>query len=706
MDGMLRGLGSKDGTASSLLTQIFGDPATFKADARMLFDFGKGFGEGIKAVATAVKTALSIFTGGNTDPQAIGRWTAEFLAMSAALVAASPAIIAMTGITTAVGGFATALTGAWALLRTAGIVGGATTAGTAAGTAAGATAGPAAAAGGGIVARILGMFGGAVGFNATAGLSKGDQNAMVGRLGAYAQRLEGKPGADGHWVDPPARVKTPTDRLTDAIKDNTEAQKKATESAKADAVKRETEKAKELADAEKRKLDSMFAGVRNPLMSGSVGNGGSPAVAELQRRGFNVMTPGTTPNGANGNMPQAQGGDNASPDQKSGGSRSWRNNNPGNLEYGPFAKSMGAIGSDGRFARFPTYEAGRKAQEKLLFESKGYKDLTLSQAIRRWAPASENNVPAYIAAMGGDPGKRMGEYTPDQRAKLLDAMQAHEGWKVGTVTGGGNGNGGPLTTDGPVRANLMNGQYGRPGENLGTLRAGNGKTAQVNNAALPAFQGFIRELEGQGYKIKSLGGFNNRMIRGGNRLSQHAYGNAIDLNPGNNPLGTSVTDMPDNVRALAKKYGLIWGMDWKGRKDPMHFEWNGTQPWLEAQKSAQRTKDIAAGINQPPASLGKPTTEMGSSAESKPIVDQFGNQLGQTAPTRPAGDGLGSATPMREGGRGRGGNDAGGGGNVHVGSVAIHVNGSGDPKATAAEVNKEFRSAMMGRMHDIDATAV
>ena len=81
------------------------------------------------------------------------------------------------------------------------------------------------------------------------------------------------------------------------------------------------------------------------------------------------------------------------------GSRSFRNNNPGNIEYGAFAKAHGAIGSDGRFAKFPSYQAGRGAQENLLFESGGYKNLTLGQAINRWAPGSENNVPAYVAAM-------------------------------------------------------------------------------------------------------------------------------------------------------------------------------------------------------------------------------------------------------------------------------------------------------------------
>lgn len=120
-----------------------------------------------------------------------------------------------------------------------------------------------------------------------------------------------------------------------------------------------------------------------------------------------------------------------------GGSRSWRNNNPGNLEYGPFARKMGATGSDGRFAIFPDYDTGRKAQEELLFNSDGYRNLTLAQAIKRWAPASENNVAAYIAAVGGnDPDKLMSQYSAEERKKLLDAMQKHEGWRAGKPTAG------------------------------------------------------------------------------------------------------------------------------------------------------------------------------------------------------------------------------------------------------------------------------
>lgn len=115
-----------------------------------------------------------------------------------------------------------------------------------------------------------------------------------------------------------------------------------------------------------------------------------------------------------------------------GGSRSWRNNNPGNIEYGPFAKAHGAIGTDGRFAIFPSETAGINAQRALLFESPAYKNLTLPQAIARWAPGSENDVPAYVAAMGGDAsGRKMRDYSPAEQDKLLASMRTHEGWREG-----------------------------------------------------------------------------------------------------------------------------------------------------------------------------------------------------------------------------------------------------------------------------------
>lgn len=119
------------------------------------------------------------------------------------------------------------------------------------------------------------------------------------------------------------------------------------------------------------------------------------------------------------------------------GPRNWRNNNPGNIEYGPFAKANGAIGSDGRFAIFPSYEVGRQAKANLLFNSKGYRNLSLEDAIDRYAPPTENDTDAYVSAVAGaigvDPSTKLSELTPQQRSAMLDAMQKVEGWKPGKI---------------------------------------------------------------------------------------------------------------------------------------------------------------------------------------------------------------------------------------------------------------------------------
>lgn len=42
----------------------------------------------------------------------------------------------------------------------------------------------------------------------------------------------------------------------------------------------------------------------------------------------------------------------------SGGTRAWRNNNPGNIRDGKFTRRCGAIGAAGGFAIFPDYKTG------------------------------------------------------------------------------------------------------------------------------------------------------------------------------------------------------------------------------------------------------------------------------------------------------------------------------------------------------------
>lgn len=71
-------------------------------------------------------------------------------------------------------------------------------------------------------------------------------------------------------------------------------------------------------------------------------------------------------------------------------------------------------------------------------------------------------------------------------------------------------------------------------------------------------------------------GYAYRMVRGNpTKLSCHSSGTAIDLNATKHPLGKYDTFPGEKVpmiRALAKKYGLTWGGDYKNRKDEMHFE--------------------------------------------------------------------------------------------------------------------------------------
>ena len=76
-------------------------------------------------------------------------------------------------------------------------------------------------------------------------------------------------------------------------------------------------------------------------------------------------------------------------------SRCRRNNNPGNIEAGRFAKAHGSIGSDGRFAIFLTPEAGFAAM-RALFQAPGYLGATVAGAIARWAPPVENDTGDYI----------------------------------------------------------------------------------------------------------------------------------------------------------------------------------------------------------------------------------------------------------------------------------------------------------------------
>lgn len=85
------------------------------------------------------------------------------------------------------------------------------------------------------------------------------------------------------------------------------------------------------------------------------------------------------------------------------GDRPTRNNNPGDLEYGPFAITHGSTGLEvvpagehARFAIFPTADVGFHAMEARL-STGWYVGKTIRELCIKYAPPSENDTLKYIA---------------------------------------------------------------------------------------------------------------------------------------------------------------------------------------------------------------------------------------------------------------------------------------------------------------------
>jgi hypothetical protein len=144
---------------------------------------------------------------------------------------------------------------------------------------------------------------------------------------------------------------------------------------------------------------------------------------------------------------------------RAGGSRAWRNNNPGNIEDGNFARAHGAIGSDGRMAVFPDTETGRQALRDLL-STDTYSDLNIRDALSRYAPAIENNVDSYVNAIANQTGLSadtvLGDMSDAQLDAVVGAIQTHEGWTEGDVYDGGE--------ESPQWAREVLGQPSTPGD--------------------------------------------------------------------------------------------------------------------------------------------------------------------------------------------------------------------------------------------------
>jgi hypothetical protein len=112
--------------------------------------------------------------------------------------------------------------------------------------------------------------------------------------------------------------------------------------------------------------------------------------------------------------------------------RGIRNNNPLNIVWSSVNPWNGQTGSDGRFSIFDKPENGIRACAKILDRYAKRGIITIQKIIETWAPASENNVQAYVnhvsQLMGRSANsvivKMSGDYVP-----LIAAMIKHENGK-------------------------------------------------------------------------------------------------------------------------------------------------------------------------------------------------------------------------------------------------------------------------------------
>ncbi|MDR3608830.1 MAG: DUF3892 domain-containing protein [Oligoflexia bacterium] len=113
-----------------------------------------------------------------------------------------------------------------------------------------------------------------------------------------------------------------------------------------------------------------------------------------------------------------------------GGSRAWRNQNPGDLVSGKVSKRNGAIGAAGGFAVFPDYDDGHAALLDSLKNEHGNQDIPSS--MKSYAPKFENETEAYIAFVRKKTGvkgdKKVRGFSATEFEKLWRAIEQMEGW--------------------------------------------------------------------------------------------------------------------------------------------------------------------------------------------------------------------------------------------------------------------------------------
>lgn len=130
------------------------------------------------------------------------------------------------------------------------------------------------------------------------------------------------------------------------------------------------------------------------------------------------------------------------------------------------------------------------------------------------------------------------------------------------------------------------------------VTGGAGVRLPVRKELAPLIAALVRDLEqarGKPFRPEWCWGYANRAISGTNTPSNHSWGLAVDLDAPENPYLSAATHraahplrktypggrvlrstMPNNVEAIATRWGFGWGGRYVTKPDPMHFEFLGS----------------------------------------------------------------------------------------------------------------------------------
>lgn len=162
-------------------------------------------------------------------------------------------------------------------------------------------------------------------------------------------------------------------------------------------------------------------------------------------------------------IPEKYMGDPGASTGGTGSTRGIRNNNPGNIKYGAYARSLGATGQDSAgFAIFPNAAAGLKAINANLasYGRQGFN--TPASIATRWSTTDQGAYTKRLADMfGGDPNKSLNMSDPSVINALRNGIIMQENGRnpygmemTGGAASGSSALGNGMTLDQKVTINL------------------------------------------------------------------------------------------------------------------------------------------------------------------------------------------------------------------------------------------------------------